>query len=183
MLYLNVSPAWRRSEPLSVQPLYEWRDLHSGPRRIPVSLSSAVPRQDLWIKWVSPDVLRLSIQLSINNHDIDITVIIVLILCLVVLECRFRNGGCMQYCRDLPGGAGVLCGCTEGFILEPDGQSCASTGIISLFTPPMFLTPSVSVSVPPSLSLSPELVRLSSLVHQQPTASCTSHTSVSQDPH
>uniref|UniRef100_UPI0037E8FA51 coagulation factor IX n=1 Tax=Semicossyphus pulcher TaxID=241346 RepID=UPI0037E8FA51 len=45
----------------------------------------------------------------------------------VVLECRYRNGGCMQYCRDLQGGAGVLCGCAEGFKLEPDGHSCSQT--------------------------------------------------------
>ncbi|XP_073348694.1 coagulation factor IX [Pagrus major] len=45
----------------------------------------------------------------------------------VVLECRYRNGGCMQYCRDLPGGAGVQCGCADGFKLEPDGQGCSQT--------------------------------------------------------
>ncbi|XP_076591863.1 coagulation factor IX [Chaetodon auriga] len=45
----------------------------------------------------------------------------------VVSECRYRNGGCMQYCRDLLGGAGVQCGCSDGFKLEPDGQSCSQT--------------------------------------------------------
>ncbi|XP_044057499.1 coagulation factor IX [Siniperca chuatsi] len=45
----------------------------------------------------------------------------------MLLECRYRNGGCMQYCRDLPGGAGVQCGCAEGFKLEPDGHSCYKT--------------------------------------------------------
>ncbi|XP_040902076.1 coagulation factor IX isoform X2 [Toxotes jaculatrix] len=45
----------------------------------------------------------------------------------VVLECRYRNGGCLQYCRDLTGGAGVQCSCADGFKLEPDGQSCSET--------------------------------------------------------
>ncbi|TKS80511.1 Coagulation factor IX [Collichthys lucidus] len=45
----------------------------------------------------------------------------------VVLECRYRNGGCIQYCRDLLGGAGVQCGCADGFRLEADGQSCSRT--------------------------------------------------------
>uniref|UniRef100_A0A3Q0RG88 Zmp:0000001329 n=1 Tax=Amphilophus citrinellus TaxID=61819 RepID=A0A3Q0RG88_AMPCI len=45
----------------------------------------------------------------------------------VVLECRYRNGGCMQYCRDLIGSAGVQCGCADGYILETDGQSCSKT--------------------------------------------------------
>ncbi|XP_023252026.1 coagulation factor VII-like [Seriola lalandi dorsalis] len=45
----------------------------------------------------------------------------------VVLECHYRNGGCLQYCRDLTGGGGVQCGCAEGFKLDPDGQSCSST--------------------------------------------------------
>ncbi|XP_074535690.1 coagulation factor X [Halichoeres trimaculatus] len=44
-----------------------------------------------------------------------------------VVECRYRNGGCMQYCRDLPGGAGVQCGCADGFKLDPDGYSCSKT--------------------------------------------------------
>ncbi|XP_026152296.1 coagulation factor VII [Mastacembelus armatus] len=45
----------------------------------------------------------------------------------VASECRYRNGGCLQYCRDLTGGAGVQCGCADGFKLEPDGQSCYQT--------------------------------------------------------
>ncbi|XP_018560461.1 coagulation factor VII [Lates calcarifer] len=45
----------------------------------------------------------------------------------VVLQCHYRNGGCLQYCRDLTGGAGVQCGCADGFILDPDGQSCSPT--------------------------------------------------------
>ncbi|XP_070685827.1 coagulation factor IX [Pempheris klunzingeri] len=45
----------------------------------------------------------------------------------VVQECRYRNGGCMQYCRDLPGGAGVQCGCADGFRLELDRQRCSPT--------------------------------------------------------
>ncbi|XP_060903374.1 coagulation factor IX isoform X3 [Labrus mixtus] len=45
----------------------------------------------------------------------------------VVLQCRYRNGGCIQYCRDLLDGAGVQCGCAEGFNLEPDGYSCSKT--------------------------------------------------------
>ncbi|KAM6931722.1 coagulation factor X isoform 1-T1 [Lycodopsis pacificus] len=44
-----------------------------------------------------------------------------------VVECRYRNGGCMQYCRDQRGGAGVQCGCADGFRLEDDGQSCSKT--------------------------------------------------------
>uniref|UniRef100_A0A8D3DW77 Coagulation factor X-like n=1 Tax=Scophthalmus maximus TaxID=52904 RepID=A0A8D3DW77_SCOMX len=43
-------------------------------------------------------------------------------------ECRYRNGGCVQYCRDGTGGTGVQCGCAMGFKLEPDGQSCSQTG-------------------------------------------------------
>jgi len=60
--------------------------------------------------------------------DINIRVMILFVLCVEVLECRYRNGGCVQYCRDLTGGAGVQCGCTDGFKLEPDGQSCSATG-------------------------------------------------------
>ncbi|XP_031167106.1 coagulation factor IX [Sander lucioperca] len=44
-----------------------------------------------------------------------------------VLECHYKNGGCMQYCSDLPGGAGVQCGCADGFKLDPDGRSCSPT--------------------------------------------------------
>ncbi|XP_054452358.1 coagulation factor X [Anoplopoma fimbria] len=43
----------------------------------------------------------------------------------VVSACRYRNGGCVQYCRDLQGGAGVQCGCADGFRLEEDGRSCS----------------------------------------------------------
>ncbi|KAK5600859.1 hypothetical protein CRENBAI_008502 [Crenichthys baileyi] len=45
-----------------------------------------------------------------------------------VLECRNRNGGCLQYCKDLAGGAGVQCGCANGFKLETDGKTCTPTG-------------------------------------------------------
>ncbi|XP_070761883.1 coagulation factor X [Enoplosus armatus] len=45
----------------------------------------------------------------------------------VVLECRYRNGGCMQYCRDLLGGAGVQCDCADGFKLEPDRHRCSKS--------------------------------------------------------
>ncbi|XP_049608768.1 coagulation factor IX isoform X2 [Syngnathus scovelli] len=44
-----------------------------------------------------------------------------------VSSCTYRNGGCLQYCTDLPEGAGVQCGCAEGFKLESDGQSCSKT--------------------------------------------------------
>lgn len=44
-----------------------------------------------------------------------------------VRECAYRNGGCMQYCSDLPGGAGVQCGCAQGYRLEEDGLSCSKT--------------------------------------------------------
>ncbi|XP_028429961.1 coagulation factor VII [Perca flavescens] len=44
-----------------------------------------------------------------------------------VLQCYYRNGGCMQYCSDLLGGAGVQCGCADGFKLDPDGHSCSET--------------------------------------------------------
>ncbi|RVE65354.1 hypothetical protein OJAV_G00135000 [Oryzias javanicus] len=39
-------------------------------------------------------------------------------------QCHYRNGGCLQYCRDLTGG-GVECGCADGYRLEPDGTSCS----------------------------------------------------------
>ncbi|XP_061575948.1 coagulation factor VII isoform X2 [Cololabis saira] len=45
----------------------------------------------------------------------------------VVTECSYRNGGCLQYCRDLPGGAGVQCGCADGFTLDSDGKRCSPT--------------------------------------------------------
>ncbi|KAM9359684.1 coagulation factor X [Symphorus nematophorus] len=51
----------------------------------------------------------------------------------VVLECHHRNGGCMQYCRDLLGGAGVQCGCADGFKLESDGRSCSETSMTTAF--------------------------------------------------
>ncbi|XP_047247696.1 coagulation factor VII [Girardinichthys multiradiatus] len=44
-----------------------------------------------------------------------------------VSECRNRNGGCLQYCKDLTGGAGVQCGCANGFKLETDGKTCTPT--------------------------------------------------------
>ncbi|KAM4566076.1 coagulation factor X [Odontesthes bonariensis] len=43
----------------------------------------------------------------------------------VVLDCHYRNGGCLQFCKDLAGGAGVQCGCADGFRLETDGKSCS----------------------------------------------------------
>ncbi|XP_053736434.1 coagulation factor IX isoform X1 [Synchiropus splendidus] len=43
------------------------------------------------------------------------------------LQCRYQNGGCMQYCRDLPGGATVQCGCADGYTLEADGRRCEAT--------------------------------------------------------
>uniref|UniRef100_A0A3P8VKY9 Coagulation factor X-like n=1 Tax=Cynoglossus semilaevis TaxID=244447 RepID=A0A3P8VKY9_CYNSE len=43
----------------------------------------------------------------------------------VLLKCQYRNGGCVQYCRDLPGGAGVQCDCADGFKLDADGRSCS----------------------------------------------------------
>ncbi|XP_078785978.1 coagulation factor IX isoform X1 [Oryzias latipes] len=42
-------------------------------------------------------------------------------------QCRYRNGGCLQYCRDLTGGAGVECSCADGYRLEADGHSCSQT--------------------------------------------------------
>nr|XP_046244157.1 vitamin K-dependent protein C isoform X3 [Scatophagus argus] len=51
-----------------------------------------------------------------------------------VLECRYRNGGCMQYCRDLLDGAGVQCGCADGFKLETDGH-CSPTGDLDKMRP------------------------------------------------
>ncbi|XP_032364970.1 venom prothrombin activator nigrarin-D [Etheostoma spectabile] len=44
-----------------------------------------------------------------------------------VSECRYRNGGCVQYCSDLPGGGGVQCGCADGYKLDADGYSCSQT--------------------------------------------------------
>ncbi|XP_029700082.1 coagulation factor VII isoform X4 [Takifugu rubripes] len=43
-----------------------------------------------------------------------------------VNACRHRNGGCLQYCSEPPGGA-VACGCADGYELEPDGRSCSQT--------------------------------------------------------
>lgn len=34
----------------------------------------------------------------------------------------------MQYCRDLLAGAGVQCGCADGFKLDTDERSCSKTG-------------------------------------------------------
>ncbi|XP_055022578.1 coagulation factor IX isoform X2 [Boleophthalmus pectinirostris] len=42
-------------------------------------------------------------------------------------KCSFKNGGCVQYCSDLPGGAGVKCGCAEGYKLNQDGLTCSPT--------------------------------------------------------
>ncbi|XP_038153700.1 coagulation factor VII [Cyprinodon tularosa] len=44
-----------------------------------------------------------------------------------VSECRYRNGECLQYCKDLPGGAGVQCGCADGFKLDTNRESCTPT--------------------------------------------------------
>ncbi|KAF1393469.1 hypothetical protein PFLUV_G00016250 [Perca fluviatilis] len=44
-----------------------------------------------------------------------------------VLQCYYRNGRCMQYCSNLPGGAGVQCSCADGYKLDPDGRSCSET--------------------------------------------------------
>uniref|UniRef100_A0A3Q2XEK7 Vitamin K-dependent protein C n=1 Tax=Hippocampus comes TaxID=109280 RepID=A0A3Q2XEK7_HIPCM len=46
---------------------------------------------------------------------------------LEVSSCSYRNGGCLQYCTDLPGGTAVQCGCADGFKLESDGRSCSKT--------------------------------------------------------
>uniref|UniRef100_A0A3B4B0U2 Coagulation factor VII, like n=1 Tax=Periophthalmus magnuspinnatus TaxID=409849 RepID=A0A3B4B0U2_9GOBI len=48
-------------------------------------------------------------------------------LCQTGEVCSYKNGGCMQYCSDLPGGAGVQCGCAEGYRLEEDGHDCSPT--------------------------------------------------------
>ncbi|XP_075885274.1 coagulation factor VII-like [Nelusetta ayraudi] len=45
----------------------------------------------------------------------------------VVTECSYKNGGCKQYCKDLPGGAGVQCGCADGYELQTDGLGCSKT--------------------------------------------------------
>ncbi|XP_075884576.1 coagulation factor IX isoform X3 [Nelusetta ayraudi] len=45
----------------------------------------------------------------------------------VVSECSYKNGGCVQYCKDLPGGAGVQCGCADGYKLQSDGLRCSKT--------------------------------------------------------
>lgn len=58
-------------------------------------------------------------------------VIFVSVLPAVMLECRYKNGGCVQYCKDLLGGAGVQCGCADGYELESDGRSCTKTGDIA----------------------------------------------------
>uniref|UniRef100_A0A672GH65 Coagulation factor VII, like n=1 Tax=Salarias fasciatus TaxID=181472 RepID=A0A672GH65_SALFA len=44
--------------------------------------------------------------------------------------CVYKNGGCQQYCRDLPGGAGVQCDCADGYKLEADGRSCSAAGTL-----------------------------------------------------
>lgn len=46
----------------------------------------------------------------------------------VVPECSYKNGGCWQYCKDLPGGTGVQCGCANGYKLHSDGRRCSKTG-------------------------------------------------------
>lgn len=57
--------------------------------------------------------------------------IFVSVLSAAALECRYKNGGCVQYCKDLLGGAGVQCGCADGYELESDGRSCTKTGDIT----------------------------------------------------
>lgn len=49
----------------------------------------------------------------------------------VVQECSYKNGGCWQYCQDLPGGAGVQCGCADGYKLQSDGRRCSKTGEVT----------------------------------------------------
>ncbi|XP_054650935.1 venom prothrombin activator porpharin-D isoform X2 [Dunckerocampus dactyliophorus] len=46
--------------------------------------------------------------------------------------CRYKNGGCLQYCTDLPGGAGVQCGCADGFKLDSDGRRCSKTDQVNV---------------------------------------------------
>ncbi|XP_077463065.1 coagulation factor X [Stigmatopora argus] len=46
---------------------------------------------------------------------------------LELVSCSYKNGGCLQYCTNLPGGVGVECGCAEGFQLDSDGKSCSET--------------------------------------------------------
>lgn len=79
---------------------------------------------------------------------VDVSVLIVSVRCAVVLQCHYRNGGCLQYCRDLTGGAGVQCGCADGFILDPDGQSCSPTGktLLSSTVTPVTTEPSTKVT-------------------------------------
>lgn len=63
-----------------------------------------------------------------HSHTYIYSFVVPILLCTEVWECPYRNGGCMQYCRNLPGGAGVQCGCADGYELEDDGRSCTQTG-------------------------------------------------------
>ncbi|KAM6946077.1 coagulation factor IX [Aplochiton taeniatus] len=42
-----------------------------------------------------------------------------------VLECRYKNGGCLHYCTNQGQAVGVQCSCAEGYQLEEDGKSCS----------------------------------------------------------
>lgn len=122
-----------------------------------MSVSPHVQRQDLRIR--QRTLCDFGKQ-HLTAHDIITPYVPVSVLCLEVSECRYRNGGCLQYCTDLPRGAGVQCGCADGFELDIDGKSCRPTGnkllipdlIISLCNQPL-LQP-FSISYLPVLRLS-----------------------------
>lgn len=126
----GYAPVCHRSEPLWQEPVFEWRDVHPGARTLPVPLSSSVPGQDLRHRYTTAattTTTKLQNNLPAAAGKTPKSCVVV---ATVVSECSYKNGGCVQYCKDLPGGAGVQCGCADGYELQSDGRRCSKTGDI-----------------------------------------------------
>lgn len=100
-----------------------------------MSLSSSVPGQDLRHRYPGTRVHTCFYRSCYTGKEhltpCFLFFIFVSILSAAVSACRYKNGGCVQYCKDLQGGAGVQCGCADGYELESDGHRCTKTGDIT----------------------------------------------------
>ncbi|XP_073351486.1 coagulation factor VII [Pagrus major] len=57
-------------------------------------------------------------------------------------SCRFRNGGCEHFCRDLPDRSRV-CFCSPGYRLDQDNSTCLPQDRVACGRPLMFFAPRV----------------------------------------
>lgn len=119
---LSLVPVCHRSEPLSQEPMSQWGVVHTGARTVSLPLFSSVPGKGMWNRY------KMAAKTGTQLHKLTATTRSCVSIITVVLECSYKNGGCEQYCKDLPGGAGVQCGCADGYKLQSDGHRCSKTG-------------------------------------------------------